>query len=535
MSVLEDIYTFWFDPTNSKKVWFNATPEDDEIIRTKFGEILENPPKITCDTTHNESIGYIILFDQLSRHINRGSNEIIEKHLEKILIFAMEFYATNKKKITSKEFPFVLLPLRHTKRYDLFLFVVNETWKKIKESESESETETETDSDDYIRFIKATYERYAISAIDMDFDNVICHEPVFIKNILSENIKKVLDKKSPFGEIKISMDIFEKTITKQILCDLSFLNKDKTYILSLSGGVDSMVLSYYLKINNIKFVAVHISYENRPECLEEIKFLKEWCNILNVKLYYRRIIEINRLDSMEFGLRQTYEDYTKEIRFNTYKIVGKIIENTPSVFLGHNKDDRFENILTNIASQSHYDNLSGMETIQEISSIEFIRPFLNTPKKDIYEYAKKDNISHLATSTPDWSQRGKIRDKVKPTLIEWNPVMIDSLFKLSSELGSYIKFIENSAQIVVDELKKTKQIIMNIKNVPTIEAFWTHVFHENGIWISTKSNQNFIVKLDFIKQKFQQFDLNKLEKLNLNKSTQVMWKKINMEEIMILF
>ena len=50
-------------------------------------------------------------------------------------------------------------------------------------------------------------------------------------------------------------------------------NKFKNIGISLSGGVDSMVLLYYLVMNNYNVVAIHIEYCNREEAKEEREFL----------------------------------------------------------------------------------------------------------------------------------------------------------------------------------------------------------------------------------------------------------------------
>jgi tRNA(Ile)-lysidine synthetase-like protein len=175
-----------------------------------------------------------------------------------------------------------------------------------------------------------------------------------------------------------------------------FINKynlNNTIItISISGGVDSMVCSYLLKKLNHPFIAVHINYMNREECLKEEELLKWWCNtILNIPLYIRRIDEINRPKCMEYEMRDLYESYTKNCRFNTY-INTNINTNTNiNILLGHNKDDTIENIFTNIASNSHYENLLGMTEYStqthnigsSTHSIHFIRPLLNTIKKKV--------------------------------------------------------------------------------------------------------------------------------------------------------
>ena len=521
---LTDIYNFWFD---NEVMWFSSTPETDKIISEKFSHILLNPPEISTNWTHQESIGYILLFDQITRHVNRNKSnkeEIILEHLEKILPFAKYFYDNNKHTIQSEEFAFVMLPFRHTKKYDLFLFAIKEAWDKLNNANIESI------KNDLTRFIKASYERYLKFSLGKQYEgeNIILYEPQSRK-IISEELKVILDERCKIAEL---VENTEDKIHKII----NYLDPKKQYILSLSGGVDSMVLSYILHKKNIKFTAVHISYCNRDECSQEVQFLKEWCDIIQVKLYYREIHEIKRKDCMEYGLRELYEEYTRDIRFNTYKLVSQILNPEifeTNVFLGHNKNDRFENILTNIAGQSHYDNLTGMELIQNMSEINFYRPLLNTTKEDIYQFSHKLNIQHLPNSTPSWSQRGKIRDQVKPTLMNWNPVIIDSFFKLSKDLGSYVKFIENLADNVAQELFHNKVIKFNIHTIPTLEYYWLHVFHVNDIWLTTKSNINWVEKISYIKDKFESFELNSISKLNLTKDKQILWKKINSEEIQI--
>jgi tRNA(Ile)-lysidine synthetase-like protein len=520
---LKDIYTFWFD---SPQFWFNSTPNNDEIITVKFKSILDDPTKISYGASHEESIGYILLYDQITRHVNRTNQALIDEHLKKIVPFVLEFYKTNKERINSIEFGFVMLPLRHTKSYDKFLFVLREAWNRI------NLAKTESDKSNYVRFIKASYERYLKFSLEDDQRNIEKFTPKTLEK-LSDSILSILDKRCRFDLIQ--RKIFEKFIQLEQPDKIDkmykiseYLEKNKKYILSLSGGVDSMVLSYILKQKSIDFVTVHISYENRTECAEEVELLREWCSFLGIELYVRRIHEIKRANCMNFSLRELYEDYTRDIRFNTYRLVGKIIgADSARVFLGHNKNDSFENILTNIASQSHYDNLRGMDPMQNISGILFYRPLLNTTKEDIYKFSELNFIPHLPNSTPSWSQRGKIRDQVKPTLVQWNPTSIESFFKLSNELGSYVKFIESMATDVAEKLIQNKSVQFDIKNIPTLEYYWLYVFRKNNIWISTKSNNNWIEKINFIKENFDKIHLNTLSKINLNKERQIFWKKIN--------
>ena len=95
---------------------------------------------------------------------------------------------------------------------------------------------------------------------------------------------------------------------------------ESNIIISLSGGVDSMVLTNILLLikifNNYKFniIAIHLNYNNRQESILEQAFIEEWCEINKIKLYVQTMGNYIR------GItpRNEYEEETKKIRYDTY-------------------------------------------------------------------------------------------------------------------------------------------------------------------------------------------------------------------------
>jgi tRNA(Ile)-lysidine synthetase-like protein len=233
--------------------------------------------------------------------------------------------------------------------------------------------------------------------------------------------------------------------------EIEKLKDGSTIIVSLSGGGDSMVALYlckYIKdtynprkIKNI--IAIHINYNNREHSGDELDFVNYYCNKLGVKLYFRTIKEISRNNCLHNGLRDLYEDITKNIRYDMYRLNIKNDSDRTYILLGHNKDDCFENVITNISNKSNYNNLCGMEVLKEIEGMSFWRPLLNIEKRHILDCANINKIPYLYDSTPAWSVRGKIRDTVRPSLlllknnegIEDNS-MIDSFFYLRDYIAN---------------------------------------------------------------------------------------------------
>ncbi len=186
---------------------------------------------------------------------------------------------------------------------------------------------------------------------------------------------------------------------------------NKKLLISLSGGVDSMVLITVLCGLGYDIVAGHINYNNRHESVREQMFLEEWCGYNNIKLYVKSIDDIKRNNIK----RSDYETITKKIRLEFYKEIIKK-ENIDYVLLAHHKDDIIENIFANICRGRNILDLAVIREHANISNINFARPMLPYYKSVIYEFAEKYQVPYFKDTTPDWSIRGKYRNVISPAI-----------------------------------------------------------------------------------------------------------------------
>ena len=424
---------------NNPSWWFLKTEKIDNYIINKYEYLLD----LEANITQENFLSYIVLYDQIPRHIfrNQDGNHIILYFLNKA-IDIINKYKNQVNNLNEIEWIFFMLPLRHTNIKENIFYVLNEAWN----------------------------------------NKFLCNNKSLYNNKLLYNNKSLLKefiiatyKKANFGEKlneKISLtfndDVLDYNPKQKI--NLNFGNHDfinhnfnlidkyikKIGIISLSGGVDSMVCLVYCMVTypNINWICVHINYKNRRESDDEATFIAYFCYKHNIKLYVREINEINRNKCMlsEINMREIYEDYTRKIRFNTYKAVC----NFPVVILGHNKDDAFENILTNITYNCKYNNLKGMEEYSICENIIFLRPLLNVQKNDIYEFAHKHNIPYVKNSTPEWSQRGKIRNNIVPVLDNWDKRVVPGLFNLSENIQDMYLIMESNVNIIVNKFRLSR-------------------------------------------------------------------------------
>jgi tRNA(Ile)-lysidine synthetase-like protein len=481
---------FYDDWIGRKEYWFCQNDENDKYLSETYGDLID---EYSYDIQLKPILG-ILIYDQLTRHyyrneynnhiliyFNRKALEIANKHKTELFI----------KHLNINDWSFYMLVYRHSNIRENILFVMNECWKLTSSIPK--------------NFIKATYTRANFNE-ELDYYNY----PVdFDRNILDNNPLNEIEKQQLY---KIGK--FEKINTDLI-------------IISLSGGVDSVVClynihNYYKENANIKIVAIHINYNNRQEVEEEVKFLRCLCSHLDIDLYVRKISEINRHKCMINDLRDIYEAYTKKVRFNSYKKLQDGYKRSV-VIMGHNKDDCLENILTNIAYNNKYENLIGIEYESIIDNITFIRPLIDIFKNDIYKFANKHNLPYLKNSTPNWCQRGKIRNEVLPILEKWDNRIIDGLFNISSILKNYNGILNKS----IENFKITE--IGEIETLNLSELYWKYGIHKLfNLYISNKSLKSLIERLELWKNKYHNIDINKKTTIIINKNiNMIIIKRIN--------
>jgi tRNA(Ile)-lysidine synthetase-like protein len=197
---------------------------------------------------------------------------------------------------------------------------------------------------------------------------------------------------------------------------------------SLSGGVDSMVIASVLShlqkscgYQHLHIVAVHIDYANRPESGAEAAFVERYCRdyLGSIDFMCRRIGEVTR----GITAREDYERIARTIRYEMYRdAVAKAHtlleggEGIVGVMLGHHRGDLRENVLSNAHKGCGPLDLSGMTSVSKNDGIVVYRPLLPLEKSFVLDYAHKFGVPYFKDTTPHWSTRGKLRNKLLPLL-----------------------------------------------------------------------------------------------------------------------
>ena len=119
MNTYQEVLDFWFITLGSPKEWFMSGIKYDKIISDKFSTLLEKAIKGELNNwmENNKScLALIIILDQFSRHINRGTKGAYSQDnfaisiVKKKLRYILSFEGWTK--------VFFLMPLQHSENLD---------------------------------------------------------------------------------------------------------------------------------------------------------------------------------------------------------------------------------------------------------------------------------------------------------------------------------------------------------------------------------------------------------------------------------
>jgi len=330
--------------------------------------------------------------------------------------------------------------------------------------------------------------------------------------------------------------------------DLPF--DDKTFIVAVSGGADSVSLAIALKDLkkrkklNLCFIIAHFNHNLRgEESKKDAKFVKD----LAEKLGFEFVGGISD-DKFQIAKKGNLE---QNARYARYEFLTEIAENSHAygILTAHTINDQAETFLLNLIRGSGIAGLLGMKSVitnyelritnsaqksqiaNRKSQISLVRPLLNWAKREVTEKFCLENEIEFRCDEMNEDlnfKRVRVRKKLLPLLKEFNPKIIETLAQtadlLSIENADLTKFTDHRPQttdqfLVLKELRtlsktmlyqvlrewlETKRGNLRQLELKHIEAIERLAFSRKSGKIVELPNGDWIVKEDgklFLKRK----------------------------------
>lgn len=265
------------------------------------------------------------------------------------------------------------------------------------------------------------------------------------------------------------------------LIGLDNLN-NSTLVLSVSTGVDSMVLLDLLLKKNYSVVVVHFNHNKREASVTEANYLKTYCEERNIPFEYF-ILNINQ---------DNFQNEAHALRYKHLEDVAKKYH-TPYILTAHHLNDLAETILMKLSRGSNLFGYAGMQPILNRHDNILIKPLLYEKKERLYEYAKMHDITYFEdhSNKEDTYTRNRFRNHIIPELIDENSQFLEKTKQFSNLVSEASNYITKQAK---PYLEKDRLNLREFNQLDTIikKTILGHKFEMKNIEITNQKLEDSI-------------------------------------------
>lgn len=235
--------------------------------------------------------------------------------------------------------------------------------------------------------------------------------------------------------------------TLQTILKHQLIRPGDKVLVGISGGADSMalldVLGQLRSRVGFQVHAAHINHHLRKGADMDQRFVEKFCASLNLPLTTKDLT-LNK--KIERG--GSVEEIAREERFKALITIAKK-NNCRAIALAHHRDDLAETVLLRILRGTGLQGLQAILPKRMINGSLFIRPFIDTTRKEIEAYLKKQNIKFRTDPTNQQTHffRNKVRRDLLPLLQkEYQNNIQEVLCNLAITAGEDYEYLRQETQ-----------------------------------------------------------------------------------------
>jgi tRNA(Ile)-lysidine synthase len=227
-----------------------------------------------------------------------------------------------------------------------------------------------------------------------------------------------------------------------ILSSACGLVKDRSIIVGVSGGPDSLCLMETLRHAGYPIIVAHFDHQLRPESAQDAHTVEKTA----ARLMLASVIDGADVRAYAETEKLSLEEAARNLR---YRFLFKLAHqhNAQAVAVGHTADDQVETILMHFLRGSALSGLKGMSYRSIIKvfdpEIPVVRPLLDMWREETVVYCAVNGLRpHYDSSNDSLNfQRNRIRHLLIPNLESYNPKFREAVSRMSQSLKGDYSFV----------------------------------------------------------------------------------------------
>jgi tRNA(Ile)-lysidine synthase len=270
----------------------------------------------------------------------------------------------------------------------------------------------------------------------------------------------------------------------------SLFEKEDKILLTISGGIDSMVMAELFRMSGLKFSIAHCNFQLREnESDQDEIFVNSYAKNFEIECFSKSFDTIayskEKKTSIQMAARdlryEWFEEIRKKHKFNY-------------IATAHHLDDQAETVFINLCRGTGIAGLHGILP----KKANLIRPLLFATRNDIVAFAEQQNIDYREDSSnaSDKYMRNYIRHHILPEFHHLNQNFSKSLAKSIERVRKVEEVFKDTVRNTMNNMLDLQgdKIIIDIEELMTIKNLDVYLYEFLGLYNFNETHISDLIK-----------------------------------------